>query len=88
RAEMVHDQVRLIWNCRHQQPRIRRHMVENVLASWLVYARWIADTELSPSQVLLEHPLPDGAQLSQYEDFFGCPVLFEQPCSALVAPLS
>ncbi|NMZ10658.1 AraC family transcriptional regulator [Pseudomonas proteolytica] len=88
RAEMVGEQVRLIWNCRHQQPRIRRHMVENVLASWLVYARWIADAELSPSQVLLEHPLPDGAQLSQYEDFFGCPVLFEQPCSALVAPLS
>lgn len=88
RAEMVDGQVRLIWNCRHQQPRIRRHMVENVLASWLVYARWIADIELSPSQVLLEHPLPDGAQLSQYEDFFGCPVLFEQPCSALVAPMS
>ena len=66
RAEMVGEQVRLIWNCRHQQPRIRRHMVENVLASWLVYARWIAYTELSPSHLFFEHPLPDGAQFTTH----------------------
>ncbi|MCU1748609.1 AraC family transcriptional regulator [Pseudomonas sp. 6D_7.1_Bac1] len=87
RAEMAQGQVRLIWNCRHQRPETRRHMVENVLASWLVYARWIADMQVSPAAVWFEHSLPSAIECSQYEDFFGCPVLFDQACSALVAPL-
>ena len=87
RAEVAGDQVQLIWSCRHQRPDIRRHLVENVLASWLLYARWIADSELSPSVVWFEHSRPEQAELAQYEALFGCPVRFEQPCSALVAPL-
>ncbi|MGC5703439.1 AraC family transcriptional regulator [Pseudomonas sp. NFXW11] len=87
RAELAGDEVRLIWSCRHQRADIRRHLVENVLASWLLYARWIADSELSPSTVWFEHPLPEGAEAAQYETLFGCPVLFQQSCSALVAPL-
>ncbi|AZC16198.1 MULTISPECIES: AraC family transcriptional regulator [Pseudomonas] len=87
RAEVLGDEVRLIWSCRHQRPDIRRHLVENVLASWLLYARWIADSQLSPGAVWFEHPLPELARLEQYEALFGCPVLFQQPCSALVAPL-
>jgi len=88
RIEMAAGHVQLIWSCRHRRPDIRRHLVENVLASWLLYARWIADTLLSPSAVWFEHPRPAEASLSQYETFFGCPVLFQQPCSALVAPVS
>lgn len=87
RAEVVDGQVRLIWSCRHQRAETRRHMVEDVLASWLLYARWIADTPLSPSAVWFEHPLPDKARREQYENFFGCPVLFKQRCSALLAPM-
>lgn len=87
RAEVAGDQVQLIWSCRHQRPDIRRHLVENVLASWLLYARWIADSELSPSVVWFEHSRPEQAELAQYEALFGCPVRFEQPRSALVAPL-
>ncbi|AZD27557.1 AraC family transcriptional regulator GliR [Pseudomonas chlororaphis] len=88
RIEMAEDQVRLIWNCRLPTSDTRRQLVENVLASWLLYARWIADTQLSPSAVWFEHPLPAGTTLAQYEAFFACPVLFEQTCSALLAPLS
>ncbi|APC20133.1 AraC family transcriptional regulator, partial [Pseudomonas protegens] len=87
RAEVAGNQVRLIWSCRHQRPDIRRHLVENVLASWLLYARWIADSQLSPSAVWFEHALPEPVEAAQYEALFGCPVLFQQPCSALVAPL-
>ena len=35
RIEAAGGQVRLIWNCRHQTPLVRRHMVEHVLASWV-----------------------------------------------------
>ncbi len=87
RIEAAGGQVRLIWNCRHQTPLVRRHMVEHVLASWVLYARWIADLEGSPDEVWLEHDLPDGTRVEDYETFFGCPVRFAQPCSALLVPL-
>ncbi|WOS72779.1 AraC family transcriptional regulator [Pseudomonas aeruginosa] len=87
RIEAAGGQVRLIWNCRHQTPLVRRHMVEHVLASWVLYARWIADLEGSPDEVWLEHDLPDGTRVEDYETFFGCPVRFTQPCSALLVPL-
>ena len=87
RVEPAGDHVRLIWNCRHQDPEIRRHMVENVLASWILYARWIAEMDRSPSEVWLEHQRPAAAALEDYEAVFGCPVRFDQPYSALLVPL-
>ncbi|MGE8498977.1 MAG: AraC family transcriptional regulator [Pseudomonas sp.] len=88
RVEPGAEHVKLIWSCRHQAAEIRRHMVENVLASWLLYARWIADSEHSPSEVWFEHGLPQGATLAEYEALFGCPIRFEQPCNALLVPLA
>ncbi|ARU89055.1 AraC family transcriptional regulator [Pseudomonas sp. M30-35] len=86
RVESHTEQTRLIWSCRHDEPLIRRHMVENVLASWLLYARWIADKDYSPAAVWFEHPQPDGVHSEAYQAAFGCPVLFEQPCNALIIP--
>ncbi|MBS7661267.1 AraC family transcriptional regulator [Pseudomonas lalucatii] len=87
RIESAADHVRLIWNCRHQGAQIRRHMVENVLASWLLYARWIAESDHAPREVWFEHALPDGVERAEYEALFACPVHFERPCNALIVPL-
>ncbi|MDH1010422.1 AraC family transcriptional regulator [Pseudomonas nicosulfuronedens] len=87
RLEPGADHIKLIWNCRHEAAQIRRHMVENVLASWLLYARWIADTNGSPQEVWFEHAQPEGTDVTEYEQLFGCPVRFEQPFSALLVPL-
>ena len=87
RLEAAGDLVRMIWSCRHQDPSIRRHMVENVLASWLLYARWIADMQRSPHEVWFEHMQPTDTCLADYEEVFGCSVRFEQPCNALLVPL-
>ncbi len=84
RLEMTGELACLIWDCQHQAPEARRHMVENVLASWMLYARWITGTEQSPECVHLEHTLPAGAQAQDYEQLFGCPVRFEQHCNALL----
>ncbi len=81
------DHVRLIWRCRHRDREIRRHLVENVLASWVGYARWIADTPRSPRAVWFSHARPAEAPMDDYEASFGCPVRFEQPCDALLVPL-
>lgn len=88
RLEPGNDHIKLIWTCRHEAALIRRHMVENVLASWLLYARWIADTTGSPKEVWFEHAQPDGTDIAEYEQLFGCPVRFEQPCSGLLVPLN
>lgn len=85
--EIAGDHVRLIWNCRHQSADIRRHMVENVLASWLLYARWIAEMDKSPREVWFEHLRPAEAPEADYEAVFGCPIRFGQPCNALLVPL-
>lgn len=87
RIEPDDGHVRLIWTCRHQATEIRRHMVENVLASWLLYARWIADFDGSPQEVWFEHAQAAGSDLKEYERLFGCPVRFSQPCNALLVPL-
>jgi AraC-like DNA-binding protein len=84
RVETENGQVRLIWNCRHTNSELRRHMIENVLASWLLYARWIADTDLAPEEVWFEHAQPEATELTEYQQLFGCPVRFSQSCSALL----
>lgn len=87
RIETGTEHVELIWSCRHQAAEIRRHMVENVLASWLLYARWIAESEHSPREVWFEHAQPDGVDVAEYQAVFGCPIRFGQACNALIVPL-
>jgi AraC-like DNA-binding protein len=74
------------WNCRFSDPVVRRHIIENVLASWTSYSRWMADAqELSPLCVRFEHEPPaDRTLLKQYQQIFRCPVYFNQPMSALL----
>lgn len=75
------------WNCRFTDPVVRRHIIENVLASWTTYSRWMADNqELSPLAVRFEHDPPaDRGLLKHYQSIFRCPVYFNQPMSALLA---
>lgn len=75
------------WVCHFQEPRVRRHVIEHVLASWVVYARWIMQDgdSMSPVEIRLEHEAPgDRATLQHYQHVFGCPVYFGQPMSAVV----
>lgn len=76
------------WHCRFSDPLVRRHIVENVLASWTTYSRWMADAhELSPLAVRFEHEAPaDRSLLKHYQSIFRCPVYFGQPMSAVVIP--
>ncbi len=87
RLEMAGDHLRLIWSCQQTQAEVRRHLVENVLASWLLYARWLSNSERAPHAVWFEHPQPESTALEEYQQLFGCPVRFGQPCNALLVPL-
>ncbi|MGM0563477.1 MAG: AraC family transcriptional regulator [Pseudomonadota bacterium] len=68
------------WDCNMTDPLVRRHVIENVLASWTIFARWITGkNEESPLEVRIEHEPPRRRELlPEYDRLFGCPVLFGQ----------
>ncbi|TQV86307.1 AraC family transcriptional regulator [Exilibacterium tricleocarpae] len=69
------------WNCGARSPLVRRHMVENVLASWTLYTNRIIGVDAKPLRVWFSHPAPgDVGLLRHYHDIFRCEVLFGQPC--------
>lgn len=87
-TEIDGEHSRVLWHCRYPRQPVRRHLIENVLASWLRYTRWLAgDEHLAPSEVWLEHEPPAHPDPEpEYRRVFGCPVRFRRPCSALVGP--
>lgn len=75
------------WVCQYDDPIVRPHMVDNVLGSWLLFARWLADMQDGkPEAVLFERPAPAPALLPAYEEIFGCPLEFNADKSALIFP--
>lgn len=82
---MESEQAQIRWHCRYPDQPVRRHLIDNVLSSWLYYARWLTGNDnLAPEEVLLEHPQPPPNQAAEYERLFHCPVRFGQSHSALV----
>ena len=79
------DHIRLIWACNYTDPIVRPQMVDNVFASWINYARWLADNNAaSPVEVHLEHPSPGPELESAYTERWGCPVRFRSNEDAIV----
>lgn len=77
-------ELELRWYCQHQQPVLRQQLSEHVLAAWLLYAQWLTDTVSAPLKVCFAHPQPADTALEDYQAFFACPVLFQQPHNCLV----
>ncbi|GAA5128203.1 AraC family transcriptional regulator [Alloalcanivorax gelatiniphagus] len=80
------DRSEILWHCRYPRQPARRHLIDNVLGSWLHYTRWLTgDLHLAPDEVWFEHPRPHYLhEVHEYERVFGCPVRFRQPYSALI----
>lgn len=79
------DYTQVRWHCNFDNAQVRRHVIENVLASWTRYSRWVGDSlDQSPHVVYFEHEKPRNAALSDYEQVFNCPVHFHHTFSALV----
>jgi AraC-like DNA-binding protein len=74
----------LAWNCILQSPIARRHVIENVLASWVAYARWIAGADRAPARILLEHDRDPRANPDEYRRHFGCDIAFGAGINAVV----
>lgn len=74
---MKGEDIRLVWNCNYTDPVVRPHLVDNVFASWVNYARWLADNqEASPSCVRLQRPSPGDELVQAYRERWRCQVIF------------
>jgi AraC-like DNA-binding protein len=74
----------LHWACAYTDTIVRQHMIDNVLASWTNFARWLANQQASPKRIQLERPKPEPALAKRYEDFFACPVEFNASGSGVL----
>ncbi|MBU2875702.1 AraC family transcriptional regulator [Marinobacter salexigens] len=74
---MAQGSIKLTWHCNYDDPIVRPQVVDNVFASWVNYARWLADdSAASPTNVRLKRQSP-GKDLEQaYQKRWNCPVHF------------
>lgn len=80
RLAMVGEAVSLEWTCQFTDSAVWPHLVDNVFASWINYARWLADRpEASPLRVTLKRPSPGSALEAEYTRRWRCPVTFGAP---------
>ena len=79
------DEVHLQWQGNYPYEHVRTQMVDNVLSSWIGYARWLAgEITATPIRVELERTTPALEYLKEYQTRWGCPVVFEQPHNRIV----
>ena len=77
-------QVKISWHCQFTDSKVRRHMVDNCLASWLTFARYLISQECNPVEVLLTRKQPSLAQQNEYQALFKCPMHYDQHENAIV----
>ena len=76
--ERSSDAISLTWQCNYTSPEVVPHMIDNVLASWTLYARWLTNSRTRARKVYLQRNAPNADVLAQYQRVFECPVLFGQ----------
>jgi AraC-like DNA-binding protein len=80
-VEVSNGMVLQRWSCHFKNALVRQHEVENVLASWCLFAQRFLNFKGWHS-VWFEHSGPSDPMLvKEYTDVFDCEVLFNQPAS-------
>jgi AraC-like DNA-binding protein len=74
----------IAWRCQFPDKKVRRHMVDNCLASWLTFARYLTSDDSKPLQVSLKRKQPNLQQCAQYQAIFNCSVVFNQKTDAII----
>ena len=78
RLKMKGDCATLIWTCNFTDSVLWPQVVDNVFASWINYARWLADsTDATPLEVRLRRPSPGPEHEKAYALRWQCPVQFD-----------
>lgn len=75
---------KIIWHCAYTDEKVRQHMIDNVLFSWVTYTHWLANADIPPIEIHFEHDLANPDLAQAYKDAFQCNVLFNQRHSCVV----
>ena len=78
------DQAKISWHCQFTHPEVKRHSIDNCLASWLTFARYLVNQTCNPISVSLTRKLPPLDQQNEYQNLFKCPVKYGQSENAIV----
>lgn len=85
KIETADSRLAVRWICQYDDPIIIPHMVDNVLYSWMLLARYLAESPTeSPYCVQLERTQPNEKALKIYQDMFGCDIEFNAKRNALI----
>lgn len=82
--EQLGEQVKISWHCQFTDPSVKRHMVDNCLASWLTFARYLVSQNSNPSELRLMRKQPTLAQQNEYQAVFKCPINYAQDENAII----
>ena len=74
----------ITWHCAYPSPTVRPQMIDNILLSWTLYARWLAKSQTNAKRVMLSRSDPGPALKKQYEERFACPVEFNHKDNSIV----
>lgn len=74
------------WVCQYDDPLVIQHMIDNVLGSWLLFARWLTGLTGQPEKVLFQRKPPTPEERLIYDDLFQAPIVFNAPINALIIP--
>tara|TARA_R110000737_G_scaffold15182_3_gene31660 strand:+ start:659 stop:1747 length:1089 start_codon:yes stop_codon:yes gene_type:complete len=78
------EQVKISWHCQFTDPNVKRHMVDNCLASWLTFARYLVSHDSNPSELRLSRQQPSLSQQQEYQAVFNCLVRYGQSENAII----
>jgi len=83
-VELVGDSFKIGWQCQFTDKDVRQQMIDNCLASWLTFARYLINDQGKPLKVLLSRTEPELSLQKEYQEVFNCPVLFNQIENAIL----
>jgi AraC-like DNA-binding protein len=78
------EQVKISWHCQFTDPNVKRHMVDNCLASWLTFARYLVSHDSNPSELRLSRHQPSLSQQQEYQAVFKCLIRYGQSENAII----
>ncbi|WP_286262722.1 AraC family transcriptional regulator [Thalassotalea atypica] len=82
--ETLGEQVKISWHCQFTEPQVKRHMIDNCLASWLTFARYLVSQDSNPSALRLMRKRPSLSQQNEYQALFNCPIEYGQDENAII----
>lgn len=75
---------KMAWQCHFTDLKVKQQMIDNCLASWLTFARYLINEQGKPIKVLLSRAKPELSQQQEYQDVFGCAIHYNQAENAIL----